>query len=160
MSIPRFVSIPHKEDKDKKYSDELKDLPVVAKYESLDCPVYKHAWLNSTELLLDLHTEAKVWNMETNSQTKVEKKSEEEKEFLISSSTYIKQKIQISPNEFLIAAVTYKYFIKEKPNKDLSSEQLTVIISKNRAAGKPRMDWQNKKFASWGIYKKNKKKSI
>lgn len=153
MSAPRlFKTSEFKIDKDKKYSDELKDIPIVAKYDGW---VSKHNWSNSTELLLDLYNEAKVWNMETNSQTKVDKKPKEEKEFLNSSSTYIKQKIQISPNEFLIVSVTYKYFNPQKPNKYVNSEQWVAITRKHRAARKPEINWQDKEFASWGVYKKN-----
>lgn len=49
MSASRLIKTSEfKRDKDTKYSDELKDIPVVAKYDDW---VRKHTWLNSTELL-------------------------------------------------------------------------------------------------------------
>lgn len=141
---------------DKEKSTELKELPIVAKYEDY---IVDHSWLNPTEILLEWHKQAsKVWNIKTNSVTTVDKKPKlkEEKEFLMSDSTCIKEKHQMGENEFLIVARTTQYFSQENPDVVVDSKQAVAINRKNREEKKPKLHWVAKGYDSCGIYRKNK----
>lgn len=146
--------------KDKKEQQtELKELPVVAKYEG---SINQLSWLSPTEICLEDYYDNKteVLNIETKSVTQLAKEPirryRNENEYT-DKNVYINSKLQISENEFLITTRSTMYVDRENPDLILDGEQLQAIKRKNQEEKKPEIEilrW--KQSNSWGIYRKNK----